>query len=544
VCIIQSTVEMKVLFVVCLLAIAVYCFAIVYQTVKVRRNPANQVRHKTNEHSYGHYSAVTSVNKYFLPIFWTASGMDITLHAGDSLWIPKFWWHWVRSAPKTMAVNMWTDSVHELSPTSVLTPQVFRGRNFYNSALKQLKSYPGKVTVWNSKNDTFVSDVSYPQFISGPPVNNQYIITLDAHIDAVGDTKHNAELFAFVKDDLQLPGQLQAIVDPHNVEHNIWISSGTHDTGLHYDDTFGLLTVLEGAKQVTLYPPEQTRKLYPLCILPHWATGAPIRLQYNVYSKEGGTCRLGTLPSSRLLYESMIHTRNKKLFKTMGGLVHAHGRNRIVYGVKKLPDGGMRWEVYSYHYDQQDTRAPQVRGMDRMLLQKPLPVDKIIIHSKDIYNSQSWSGMMSKDVHIYRSVSEELALPYSGVGHTVTDDGELAPESVYIMTTNSDALENTQSYVDALSLPCTAPVLYTLLQRYACKQNAIFNKLNGQIFIMYCGISVENFVGFLKEFQYPPNLVQHVTDNLEQYRDIIHEVTIVVDGQTRAPVRSSFYGIL
>ena len=35
-------------------------------------------------------------------------------------------------------------------------------------------------------------------------------------------------------------------------DFNVWISSGKHDTGLHYDDEDGVLTLLEGSKEITL----------------------------------------------------------------------------------------------------------------------------------------------------------------------------------------------------------------------------------------------------------------------------------------------------
>jgi hypothetical protein len=44
---------------------------------------------------------------------------------------------------------------------------------------------------------------------------------------------------------------------------NLWITSGRVHSGLHYDADYNTLTVLSGTKHVFLYPPEDSRFLYP-----------------------------------------------------------------------------------------------------------------------------------------------------------------------------------------------------------------------------------------------------------------------------------------
>jgi len=200
----------------------------------------------------------------------------------------------------------------------------------------------------------------------------------------------------------------------------------------------------------------------------------------------------------------------------------------------------MRWEMYSYHYDQTDMKRSNMRGMGGMLLPNPLPMEDVIIHSRDFYNAPT---VMGPDIHIYRSLSE-LALPHFGQGHAIQPDGSLVLESVYIVTTAEDAVANAQLLLDTLSLPCTGKVLSVLLRRYKCNHISVFNKLNGEVLIKYSGVSVGNYLEFLIEFEYPANLKDHATANVDQYRDIIHEIAIVYNGRTGLPVRTSFYGVL
>ena len=59
---------------------------------------------------------------------------------------------------------------------------------------------------------------------------------------------------------------------------------------------------------------------------------------------------------------------------------------------------------------------------------------------------------------------------------------------------------------------------------------------------MYFNISIENFIHFLIENKWPSKFISHVMNNKELYKNIRHEITIVYNIKTRAPVRTAFYG--
>lgn len=53
-------------------------------------------------------------------------------------------------------------------------------------------------------------------------------------------------------------------IDKSNIyEFNYWLNNCNIDTGLHVDDKHGYLCVYKGYKIVTLYPPSDTKYLYP-----------------------------------------------------------------------------------------------------------------------------------------------------------------------------------------------------------------------------------------------------------------------------------------
>ena len=77
-----------------------------------------------------------------------------------------------------------------------------------------------------------------------------------------------------------------------------------------------------------------------------------------------------------------------------------------------------------------------------------------------------------------------------------------------------------------------------------CKYICVHNKFDGNIFIQYLGIDIEEFINFLNEYEYPTSLLNHVVDNKHMYRNIAHEITIVYDIKTMKAVRTGFYGLV
>lgn len=60
---------------------------------------------------------------------------------------------------------------------------------------------------------------------------------------------------------------------------NLWLGPAGHAEPLHFDPSDGTMMLLHGRKRVVLYPPEQTRDLYPFGfydILPFWVSGVDI----------------------------------------------------------------------------------------------------------------------------------------------------------------------------------------------------------------------------------------------------------------------------
>jgi hypothetical protein len=374
--------------------------------------------------------------------------------------------------------------------------------------IKKISNYNNSVIVWNSSSDK-----------TGPGTmnvnrDNNYVITLPGY----GNTKEkfNIPLLDHVKDDISKPKYFKDM----DVDVNLWIAAGKHDTGLHYDDKAGILSVLKGKKYITLYPPHNSSYLHPYEVVPEWAKTKPYKVEYNVFHFDREL--KNALPSSRLLYESLHGAKHKSdIVQKLNNFP-----DRSVWGCKKQGDH-MRWEVYQYQYDIKDSSKIS-----------PLLKNKgIVITSKDVYDIP---GVIGDEDHIYTCDNGYLGYPFFGHGYKNQNE----PESIFVLDETQRFKSNYVEYMKKIGFGDRVDKFFSYLDQYTSKHLCIFNKFKDQIFIMYFGLKVEEFLYFLAKFDYDTHLIKHVLDNMHMYKDICHEIAIVYDIKTGQPVRSGFYGIL
>ncbi len=63
--------------------------------------------HLNNTHKYAHFSYITMGNKHKYPLLQLAKSEEQTLNAGECMYIPPTWWHWVISYGETYSINFW-----------------------------------------------------------------------------------------------------------------------------------------------------------------------------------------------------------------------------------------------------------------------------------------------------------------------------------------------------------------------------------------------------------------------------------------------------
>lgn len=467
----------------------------------------NVNRNLTSEHGHAHFSAIDSGNYALTPsLLWT-SPRRFHLAAGESVFIPRGWWHWIRTHGPSTAVNFWMKS----DKTRSDVPHLILDSAQPPSLLTEIEKAGTTADVWKSDVDVISSTAEIN-------ADDEYVITLEGYRPV-----HTP--FDKLNEDMLNIAKKHAII-PSGADMNIWISKGYHDTGLHYDDNDGILTVLRGTKDITMYPPSDTPYLRPLTLIPAWARQKAAKVYYNLYHFDRYLPET-SLPSSRILYESI---KNRAVLREITKMKR-ETNIQLVWGCK-WQDGVMRWEIYAYHYNIYNNSIDNTK-LEGFRVKKKT---KCLIHSIDLFDTENPVG---SDIHYYYKTSPGSQFPIKGVGFT----GHTTPESIFYIDIRERMIAGFEHYAIAAGFTMKhISRCKKLLYRYPCKQIAIWNKYKNQIYIQYYGISASDFVSFLKEHKYPESLVTHVATN--NYEDIEHEITIVYDLDTLQSVRTGFYGIV
>ena len=484
------------------------------------RLSCNRNRHHTDEYEFAHFSPITESNKSFFPTYGFTSPLHFVISEGEALVIPKNWWHWVQSDPNTVAVSYWNKSSLQVRPKILRMPKSGQV-NLKTIASNRLSSKDQHdVQVWDSSKNIITTKMEN---------SGGCIITLPGYFENELDQKMNKQILYDILPHLEyppLPGW-----DRHNTDANLWYAIGFHDTGLHYDDYDGVLHVLQGRKHIRLFPPSQSKHLLPYSVTPKWASGPAECVAYNKYQSYG---QVRGWPSARLLYESVRSKNNKQVLLEIRKAVR-DATQPHVWGCK-WQDGVMRWELYEYFYDRFDHLPVEKADMDSK--------SPCIIKSIDFFDRDDPVGNME---HFYYSDQGwNLKLPFYGSGtqKQIGSSGPELHEGVFVYDTAESWKINYSKYIRDLNFPKEVIDCVHLLNAYECSELCVWNKGSNTIFVQYLGITIHDFVTFLRTFEYPAMLVEHVEENSQNYESIPHEITIVYDIATKQPVRSSFYGIV
>ena len=500
---------------------------------------AYKQRHLTNSYPHAHYSEITSLSFILYPGLLFASPTRITLNAGDTLLIPKNYWHWIRTDPGTYAINFSCNKKDSI-PSKPVTINSLIGDKDINIIKSVISRYASKKNV-NWDNSLF-SSLNY--IIPSSFTKLDYFLTLDGYI-----FKQNTNIKEEIKDISALSDIKAKYAQPGSEFHyNLWLSFSEkqsllyHDTGLHYDSLDTFLYVIEGKKHITLYPPEMSYLLAPYDITPNYALQKPIFMYYNEYRPLRD---ISGKPSAHLLYKTLDFCANFTTVLTAVQELYdkSNGKN-MIWGFKKTGDV-YRWELYHYHYSSINKLHIDKRKVLSALFTRPISRHTIdilldnstIIHSVDIENTVE---VYNDEIHVYKAVSP-MQLPFYGKGYDIKNN-EMKQVSVFIYEEAAKIKKNYVQYLKQLDLPHDISVLAILL-KYPCDYMCIWNK-NGDMFIQWLAIDIEFFISFLEEFNYKNELVAYVKDHIDDYKNLSHEITIVYDPVTHLPKRSGFYGCI
>eukprot|EP00729_Bicosta_minor_P015979 gene15979-3355_t len=208
------------------------------------------------------------VNLRDFPEYSNAKPLLYTVNAGDTLYIPAFWWHWVMSEgdPESIAVNYWTAKPHHLT----FLPGC-KNDQLSRRCGHEPKLLVGNAADWNATNNW---DVDF--------LEEQWAwrVARDGHksASARGSDRFGScatadhlypEMYSAGVLDVSKYHQRGAPPIPKSfgdiargIQALLWITGGNVTSGLHFDQDYNSLTVLRGTKRVFLFDPADSPYLY------------------------------------------------------------------------------------------------------------------------------------------------------------------------------------------------------------------------------------------------------------------------------------------
>lgn len=542
---------------------------------------SNGAGHLYQDAKYAHFSQITEHNKHLFPSFKNASPQTFTLHKGDCLYIPSKWWHWVKSyGDRCLSVNFWFDTSSPIPPHSHATPTFYEGQVKHWKALdvwtdaylieKVDPKIPQGLWIWT---DQFASKrhISLSEFIKTYKGSKEfaYLITPSGYEPkGTQGSTGNSHIVEILRDDFDLPFPEHMI----NPGANFWMNFGGIDTGLHFDDDPGFLCVVDGWKEVTLYPPSDSKFLHPYPLTPIKLEPFKKLFISNVY-QEGPNLEGINFTSSQMLEASLLRAPNVasialKLQKTFGC-------GRIVYGIKNRK-GTIQWEFYFYGIDR-TLKGPQSRqalfskpgyneDMHLLKYQKvhkelfpndvyvwPPNTPGMIIFSYDLTEESVIKGETSHlNLYSVPGNSEEIQVPLLLVETTYPKVGKVEARSLQYVAKYDDVMSNIGTFVSACQKIGLNERDTSLIVRfvngspYKCLALSLVNKmLTNEIGLYFFGIAFDPFLKFLIDYDYQVPLIQAAVENKDDVSRLCLEVGFhfAKDSNDINPTRTAIYGL-
>jgi hypothetical protein len=462
-------------------------------------------KHLYKNVSYGHFSAIDEYDCNLFPNLSYANPLKFILEKNQALYIPKKWWHWVKNTQKTFAVNYWFDNKIGQQPFVFDHVINFCPTSLNNDIVRIWKSEKTAIPV---KNRSFTT--SFHRFYNSKK-DHQCLITAENY-EMGAENKHiKNKLRDFIKFPIH-----EKIICTNSYDFNIWVSSNFHDTGLHYDDEDGILTVIEGQKEITLFPPSDTIYLYPYQIDYEWRGNPALNFKYNTFQKSGP---VKGVSSGELLYVTC--NKNTHVLSNISKLYYKFNETNLIWGFKKFGNE-YRWEIYNYTLN-----------------------NRILITSWDIYSNEY--NISDEEHYYFKLYNTSVQLPFWGYGKFKKNNILYNENTIFVVDSYDQFYKKYDVYMDKLGYNSIKTKFKNIiLEKYLnCYEISIHNKKPKQIFVQYMGLTNKEFLDFLKENNYPEYIINFVEEKINgnDYH-INNEITIVYDTVTQSIIRSGFYGHL
>lgn len=478
----------------------------------------NQYNHSNCDSLYGHFSLIDDIyNLAKYPNLKKAKAQTFILKSGEALLIPKNWWHYVESREKMLGCNFWTSS----SLCSV--PKKIGHKISFDPSLFEDEL----ISIWKSDKSTSPNKkIKFKDWFNSK-TRNEYIWCLDNY-EGLKTNRHIAKkLFPTIT----VPEILSST--NRNFEFHFMACNQFHATNLHYDDQDGVLCVSQGEKKVILYPPEETKNLYPIKFEKYpWVNAPAVTGVYNlceitkeVQGKSSAqllfeTCKdnVGVLSSISNLIKQFHLDPYVKIANFLNKETKINTMNKTIFGFKKsigAKKNDVKWELYNY--------------------------SKNTIKSFEILPERDSKGRYIPDFMDLYLIFHPGGKLYKGMirrkGEKNENRGNFILDEFLEFEKNFELYWNELNYENDLRNWVKNDLLYKYKTDYFC----IHQKNNSEFYCQFIGISNKDFLSFLNEYQYSEELINFYEQN---EFNISNEITLVFDKATKTPLRTAFYGVV
>ncbi len=515
--------------------------------LKGNKNKNNLERHLYDNDEYAHYSEINKQNILLHPKYILSSPKKYILREGDALIIPKKWWHWVFSYDNTFAINYWFKKdvngtnypkilYNFIKPFDILKNNINLDKNF------------NKIINWDGKKD-LMNRIYLNDYINKKEKNN-YLITLERFVD---NDLFKREFSKYIEHNKFL------IENNINDNYNLWYSIAEMDTGLHYDDSNGILAVLSGKKIVYLYPPEDSKYLYPLPEKPEWVTNKYEEMEYNIYKSSGKI--LDKINSSMILYKSYIGSPNR-IYKFTDFLYNNFSKkNKIIYGIKNN-NQKYYWEYYFYNIDKFRKSNKTVKNFDIYEFIEKIKNSKysIIVQQLDIkvlnnflrdkhlniFSIEQHNDSINAELDLYINLNDIIELPY--YGETYNFKKNIINLKYYFILDNLFLfLKNIDARLTYLKLLEYKEEIIEEINKYNyVKLMAIYNKNQNDkkenICIQWFGLKKDDMINFLINHKWKDTTIDFYKNNDLEHLSFEITINYKIENNKLIPVRTSIYG--
>ena len=253
---------------------------------------------------------------------------------------------------------------------------------------------------------------------------------------------------------------------------------------------------------------------------------------------------VGKLRSSELLFCTFdIADCTRRFFEVVREIQERIGFNRTIWGVKQS-NQTFSWELYFYPFQNDAVvNVASILTIVRPFLQCSIEIEKHIPYfmfsfdfTKSCLQKKKLTG-----IHLYIMDQDR-----QGISYLVTDTG-LKMENHYAFYQAETQFEDVlfrlkhSVFFDINKMQSDTILLPPLVD---CKQIVIANKSECDG-IYFMGLDIEQFVFFLRKFDFPDALISFVDANAGRLDHLLYDVGfdyVIANGQLKI-IKSGFYGI-